>query len=171
MILIGLTWALMGAAARDADPININTLVYVLVAVVGSSALTALLTRAATNRKLEAEGENLQQQAIKAVEERGAQYVATMDKIRKVLEERLAATERDLAEAKRGLEVMEERWRSAQLDVSLAVKERQRVLAEAEGEREKLRQRIEELEFQVEDLRRQLPGKRHKDPPPIRPQE
>lgn len=145
--------------------IDITPIVVGVVAAIGGAFGATLLTYRSTNVRLRAEGQKLSQDAITAVEQRGQTYVTTMDKIRQVLEERLAKTERDLAEAKRALEIMEERWRDADRALAISQVERGKVVAEADAERERLRQRIAALEAQVEDLRREIPGKRHADPP------
>jgi chromosome segregation ATPase len=126
----------------------------VIIAVLGTggiSGLAAVLTYRSTNKRLRAETRTQRADAIKLYEEaissaqlRNSQLEARVDEIRARLELRLEKAEAELA---------------------AAIEAREKVTAEGRLERERLNRRIVELEAQVQDLRRQLPGKRHRDPP------
>jgi chromosome segregation ATPase len=149
---------------QAAQGVDLGPIVAIIGAVIGSSALTAALTLRATNRKLQAEGEKLYQDALAAAAETAAKNIATIDRIREVLEKRLEATEKELASTRRALEVTEERLRSMRLETEIVARERDAAVTEAAHERELLMVRVKELEAQVADLRAQVaPGRRRRD--------
>jgi hypothetical protein len=150
-LLYVMVWLAAGKAGIDVTPI-----VVAIVGLLGVVAGGGIWVKTSTNRKLQAEGSKITQDAINAVEERGAMYVTTMDRIRKVLEERLEATERDLDEAKRALEATEERFRVLRVQADRLQMEKDDAVRLAERERDVLRARIVELERQVHDLQHRI---------------
>jgi hypothetical protein len=136
--------------------IDVTPIIVAIIGLVGIVAGGGLWVKTSTNRKLQAEGSKITQDAISAVEERGAVYVTTMDRIRRVLEERLEATERDLVEAKRALEVTEERFRVLRVQADRLEREKDDAVRDAMRERDLLRARIVELERQVDELQHRI---------------
>lgn len=156
-------WLLVSVAEAGVD------LTPVLIAVVAGltgAGGAAFFTLRNTNRKLEAEGEKLYQEALAVADQRATTAVATMDRIRQTLEERLTATERDLQSARRQLEIYEERLRGLQLAADLAHRDRESAVLAGQRERERLQDRVTELEQQVIDLNLRVspPGRRRRDP-------
>jgi hypothetical protein len=150
-LLYVMVWLAVAKAGIDVTPI-----VVAIVGLLGVVAGGGIWVKTSTNRKLQAEGSKITQDAISAVEERGAMYVTTMDRIRKVLEERLEATEMDLVEAKRALEVTEERFRVLRVQADGCSRRRMMRSVWLSGSVMLLRARIAELERQVHDLQHRI---------------
>lgn len=162
--------ALLAAGGTSAPGVDLTSVVIAIIAGIGGAGGAAILTRAATNRRLDAEGDKLKQEALLAAEERGQQAVATVDKVRRILEERLSQTERDLEQTRRDLERAEAKIRELQAQIEGGAAERVAILERAAREREALQRRLEELERQTFDLRaRAEPSRRHTDRPPETP--
>jgi hypothetical protein len=153
MLFFFEAWVLLAVAKAGID------LTPIIVAIIGLGGIiggAGFWVKTSTNRKLQAEGSKITQDAISAVEQRGAVYVTTMDRIRRVLEERLAATERDLVAAKRALEVTEERFRVLRVQADRLEREKDDAVRDAMRERDLLRARIVELERQVDELQHRI---------------
>ena len=148
--------SLLVLLASETSGVDATPIIVAIIAALGGAGGVGWITRRSTNRKLEAEGENLYQQALSAAERRGQEAVATVDNIRRILEERLDAAERELAKLRAELVLRDEQIRRLEAERDAAV-------SDARREREAMRARIDQLEETVEDLRRQTSGRRRRD--------
>jgi chromosome segregation ATPase len=159
-LLFTMTLIGMGAQA-----INLTPVLVALVTAAGIALGGTVLTRRSTNRKLESEGDRLYQDALMVAEKRGQEAVATVDRIRHILEQRLDKTEAELDEYRQKLAAAEARIRELELQVEISTLEREAVLAQARMERDALRKHVDQLEAQLSDIeQRAFPGRRRRDP-------
>lgn len=149
---------LFSIAETAAGSIDVTPIIVAVVVSIASAAGGAMLTRRSTNKQLSAQGDLLYQQALKVAEERGDAAVATVDRVRRILEERLTEAEDQLRSAREQLRMMEDKLR-------LSESERKGLGTQFELERDALKHRVAELEREVRDLRDQKPGRRHSDKP------
>lgn len=153
-----IVWLLTAATGVDPTPV----VVAIVAGITGAGGAT-IFTLRTTNRKLKAEGEKLYQEALAVADQRASTAVTTMDRIRQTLEARLTATERDLEHARRQLEIYEERLRGMQLAADIAHRDRAAAVLAGQREREKLQDRVRELETQVSDLSQRVRRRRGAD--------
>ena len=147
----------------QAEGISLTPIIVgVLTALAGSGA-TAWFTLARTNRKLEAEGEKIYQDALKVAEERAETSYRVMSGIATTLEARLQATDQALVAANAKVEAAEAKIRELHTRAELAERDRDRAIQNAELERDALKARIADLEERYTDLIARLPGRRRRD--------
>jgi chromosome segregation ATPase len=156
--------SMIAAAGTQAPHVDVTSIIVAIVAAIGGAGGTALLTRKATNKRLEAEGAKFWQEALEMAEDRHGKAIVRIENIRKIIEERLDATERELTKTRGQLETAESKIRELQAQVEAGHQERQAILERAQRERDALKRRVEELERVTVDLEaRAEPSRRRND--------